>query len=277
MQGIFDKILGVLVLYKCKLEESETFISISRALKSNNQNLDLYVYDNSPEYHYNEDIVKDYPGNITYVHDKSNPGICKPYNKGLEIALYNNKKWLLLLDQDTELTDNYLLELNKVLVKDNSYVSVVPVVYSNNTIISPTRYSFLGRMKPIGKGEYGRIINNITAINSGACINVDFLLEIDGFNELFPLDMLDHWLYYEINKNKKYTFILNSRIKHNLSVNNYNTLTIERYERMIKSEKEFFVKIKHKKLIFKIKILLRLLKLCLHGRINFALKTIKYL
>jgi GT2 family glycosyltransferase len=102
MDNNLDNILGVLVLYKSKLEESETFISISKALKSNNQKLDLFVYDNSPEYYYDKKAIKEYPGTITYEHDESNPGICKPYNKGLEKAKIENRQWLLLLDQDTE-------------------------------------------------------------------------------------------------------------------------------------------------------------------------------
>ena len=273
-----DNIQAVLVLYKCKLEESETYISISQALKANNQHLDLYVYDNSPDYYYNADIVKDYPGNITYVHDASNPGICKPYNNGLEIAIQSSKKWLLLLDQDTGITINYFITLYEA-IKINNIASIVPIVYSNDEIVSPTRYDLMGRMKPVSSEEFGSVTKGITAINSGACILVDFLSEINGFNEVFPLDMLDHWFYSEVVKHKRDIFLLDTELQHNLSVSNYRILSIERYKKIIDAEILFY-KLYTTPLIrsfLNLRLLIRALKFIIYLKFNFMSVTIKSL
>jgi GT2 family glycosyltransferase len=277
MNNNLDKILGVLVLYKCKLEESETFISISKALKSNNQKLDLFVYDNSPEYYYDKKAIKEYPGTITYVHDKSNPGICKPYNLGLEKSVQNNKKWLLLLDQDTELTEDYLVKLSQVVQISNNYASIVPVIYSNGNIVSPTRYDFIGRMKAISFEDSGGIVNNITAINSGACVNVNFLSEIGGFNELFPLDMLDHWLNSEIEKHGENIFVLDIKLQHNLSVSDYSTLTVDRFIKILEAENVFCLRYNKKIIIYKLRLVLRMFKLLLSGNIRYSFKCFHYL
>jgi len=272
-----NSVLGVLVLYKCKLVDSETFISLNKALETNNLKLDLFVYDNS---HISDDSVnkQSYRSlHITYVHDKTNPGICKPYNIALQIAKAKNRKWLLLLDQDTCLTSEYIYELNNTIETKSNYVSIIPLTYSKDKIVSPTRYDFLGRMKPIRIGEAKRVVENITAINSGACVNVDFLTEIGGLNKDFPLDMLDHWLNYEINKRNEQIFVMNSKLFHNLSVSEYESLSIDRFEMILKAEKKFYLiySKKYYKILLKIRLLLRCILFLITGRFNFMVTILR--
>ena len=47
---------------------------------------------------------------IHYISDPTNPGVSKAYNVGFELARQLNKKWLLLLDQDTVFPDRRPLE-----------------------------------------------------------------------------------------------------------------------------------------------------------------------
>jgi len=271
-----NSVLGVLVLYKCKLVESETFISLNKALEANNLKLDLFVYDNSPIADASVNNLSNKYLDITYVYDKTNPGICKPYNMALQMANAKNKKWLLLLDQDSFLTSDFITELNNTINTKNNYASIVPLIYSKNKIVSPTRYDFLRRMKPIKIIETNRVVENITAINSGACVNVNFISEIGGFNTDFPLDMLDHWLNYEINKRKKKIFVTTSTIKHELSVNEYGTLSIERYKSIVGTEKKFYkIYLKHAQ-VYKIKLFLRFIKLLLKGSFKHAIITFRY-
>ncbi len=275
--NISDKIQAVLVLYKCKLEDSETFVSLTKAIIKNNDRVDLLVYDNSPESYFDKNVDLGYPGNITYIHDESNPGICKPYNIGFEKAVVNNRKWLLLLDQDTDITSNYIKSLLKSVEEDKNYVSIVPVVYSNNNIVSPTRYGFLGRMKAIKEEEINKIVSNITAINSGACISIEFLNEIGGFNTDFPLDMLDHWLNSKIAELRKSSFILNSSLIHSLSISDYNSLGIDRYMNILISESKFYMQLGlYHNIIFIIRLLLRSVKLLYKGFYSHFLLTVKF-
>ena len=271
-----ESVLGVMVLYKRSLRESETFMSLSKAIVGTSRSLDLLVYDNSPESHFDKNVELGYSGKITYIHDSTNPGICKAYNTGFEKALAINKKWLLLLDQDTDFTSNYIESLLNAVKKDKNYVSIVPVVYSNGKIVSPTRYDFLGRMKATEEEEVNKVVSNITAINSGSCINTKFLKEIGGFNTDFPLDMLDHWLNHMINTHNRNTFVMNTKVLHNLSVADYDSLSIDRYERIIKSERDLAI-IKDDKLLFSLKLMLRIAKLLISGKFLFAYKSIKFI
>ena len=84
------KILCVIVLYKCKLENSKSY----QSLLQNNEET-IFVYDNSP-------ISQEVHGeNIVYIHDSQNGGLSVAYNKAAQYARCNRFDWLLLLDQDT--------------------------------------------------------------------------------------------------------------------------------------------------------------------------------
>jgi hypothetical protein len=82
------------------------------------------------------------------------------------------------------------------------------------------------------------------AINSGAVIRVAFLKEIGGFNEEFPLDYLDHWLFYEIYAKNYKTFVLDIYLHHDLSVMDYNSISLTRYKSILHSEFTFYKKYK---------------------------------
>lgn len=81
---------------------------------------------------------------------------------------------------------------------------------------------------------------DLMAINSASLLKISFLNEIDGFNEEFSLDYLDHWLYLEINKRKKSIQVLDVVIKHELSVMDYNSISVERYQSILNSESNFY-------------------------------------
>lgn len=50
-----QEVLAILVLYNCRLNTSETFLSLDRALQYSSVKLDMLVYDNSPVAQYNID------------------------------------------------------------------------------------------------------------------------------------------------------------------------------------------------------------------------------
>src|ERR1700743_364915 len=95
-----ETLLAVIVLNKTRLEDSKTFASLTACLKASSLQLDLLIYDNSPEY--NPDSVSGFPNwKITYMADTSNSGVSKAYNCAASLALASKKQWLLLFDQDT--------------------------------------------------------------------------------------------------------------------------------------------------------------------------------
>ena len=155
----------VVIVYKTRLENSKTLETLSVNF---GEEMCLMVFDNSPERQYfeNEFIFNKYK--IKYYHDGSNPGLSFAYNIALKNASLLNIKWLLLLDQDTNFTQEYFKEILKLDSNklSNIIVSILPRVLSikDNKMISPTRITFGGFSKPIFL-QSGIINDPISGIN----------------------------------------------------------------------------------------------------------------
>jgi len=152
--------------------------------------MDILVYDNSPEPAYvKENSFKNWK--IHYIHDRSNPGVSKAYNEGFKIGKELNKKWLLLLDQDTTFPKDALIKYFDAMDYYKNSVLFAPVLRVNNKIYSPSRY-YLKRgfhLKTIKMGL--NTIRNKTLLNSGMCISLAAFEKIGGFNEKVKLYFSD--------------------------------------------------------------------------------------
>lgn len=257
-----DSLLLIIVLYKTKLTESLTYKSILSFNKTSGISFNILVYDNTPSF---QEYKDDAYNTITYIRDKSNPGIAKAYNKGVEFASKFNFNWIMLLDQDTELNALYFTEIYKLrnLVGQNeSVVSIIPkIVTPKGFMISPVLLKRGGLIRYLTQVEPGIQNFRVSALNSGALINVSFLNKIGGFNEKYPLDMLDHWLFREINKNKCHVYLMDVSITHNLSIINFEeNLTPERYKILLAGEVLFAKETLLDFLVYKFRLIFRLSK-----------------
>jgi len=234
------KMVIALVIYKLKLNESTTFNTLIKAYCKNNkfEHFELIIYDNSPT---KQNVNMQIPFKTKYIHDPSNSGLYTAYTFALKRAEETKCDWVLLLDQDTKLPLNYFFLVNKITADkslDKDVVAIVPKVFTiNGKIISPYRF-YIGRIRRAIKSGYAGICDfKISAINSGAFIKVEFLRAIRGFNPLFKLDFVDHWIFYKIFACGKKVFILDSIIEHELSVTNYDVyMSEERYKNILNSE-----------------------------------------
>lgn len=235
------KVTMVVVLYKLKPEESKTFQTLKQimdAASSPFKDVELILYDNSPTKHdftspRNEGV------HISYYHDPRNLGIASAYNYAWLAAKGNNSHWLLLLDHDTELTQEYfhsILSMNEV---PEEVVAVVPKINSENTMISPV-YSHSLRPLKEERPSPGIQDQPVMAINSGALISVAFLNEINGFNEDFALDYLDHWLFFKIYEKGRKVYLIDVELEHELSVLDYTRVSLQRYQSILDSEVNFY-------------------------------------
>jgi len=132
--------------------------------------INLLVFDNSLDRQYKSDNFVFKKFNIKYYHDGVNHGLSVAYNVALEEALKLNKKWLLLLDQDTVFTKKYISEIISVDFSKipNSVAAIIPKVVSlnNNNSISPAKMSTGGLCRTIELNS-GISYTPITGINSG--------------------------------------------------------------------------------------------------------------
>ncbi|MEE9099724.1 glycosyltransferase [Pseudomonas nitroreducens] len=228
----------VLVIYKQDLTDSESF----RSLRENwhlldVQDLELILHDNSPTPQPLPLIDATLP--VRYHHDPSNPGLATAYNLALRSASQRGSDWLLLLDQDTQLSARYFQELLRVTqALPPECACVVPLVTDGRHQISPVDCSGI---RAHAQGIHPGCSNTaITAINSGACWRVSWLEASGGFNPEFPLDYLDHWAFQHARDQGQQLYVMESEVRQNLSISARNQVSKSRYESIFESEYRFY-------------------------------------
>ncbi|RTR36405.1 glycosyltransferase [Robertmurraya yapensis] len=248
----------VIVLYKVKVTQSTTLNTLMNVLMNDRyEDINVVIYDNGPE-NQQQLIVDKWKENIrfSYTSDPRNRGISEAYNYAYAAAKKNNSEWLLLLDHDTAITNEYFDELiNKQNVNAN-VAAVVPRIISEEIMISPV---YSDTLRPLigDKPTEGLQERPIMAINSGALIRLPFLDKIGGFTKEFQLDYLDHWLFHKIFEKGYTVLVLNSILEHELSVLDYKRVSLQRYKSIIDSEFHFYKNYKknlykaYKKQLFK--------------------------
>jgi GT2 family glycosyltransferase len=245
------------------------------------ENLKLIIYDNG-QINQKDDITV--PFNFMYLNNSKNDGLAKAYNYALNYGISEDYNWLLLLDQDSSLTDNFISTLNFVIeqVESNDTIkAIVPKMVYKGDFFSPSKVLFGGIHRPIDMKIYGLCPFEVFSIGSGCLVRISFFQKIGGFNNFFWLDCLDRWIFYEINKANGKVFITNSIIEHELSVMDYSKFVSEkRYVNIMKYETYFmkFYKTKTENFVYYIRLLKRAMSF-LFSRKNrkFASMTFKHI
>jgi len=247
----------IIVLYHCSLIESVTFQSIKMKLNRLYINYELVLYNND-----NTQKIED--SRFIIVNSENNQKLAGAYNFALDRAIKNGKKWILLLDQDTVIPENYFDELQKLLETDYSsdLVAIVPTLVSEGRVLSPKKISSNMRFESDIK-EIGYIQKRINAVNSMSLLNVNFIKSIGGFSENYSFDMLDQWYFNQIYKYRKFIYILPVITKHDSSfVNLEKNVSVVRYKEFLQAESSFISnELRWIKYIFyKLKLLIRSIK-----------------
>jgi len=285
----YEDLLAVLVLYKLKLSDSMSFISLTTSLKSNNIKVDLLVYDNFPQYNNNEKLTG-YPNwNITYYPDENNSGVSKAYNTAASLAIKKNKKWLLLLDQDTNFpvqTINAYIDAIKSFGNEKLFVPVMHTV--NGDIISPGYLKFARGFysKKIKRDFYSKNVkpglNNLkdySTINCGMCIDLVAFNKNKGYNELIKLDFSDHDFIRRFKKDIPNFVVLNLNVEHFLSTITKNSFNSDKVRfKYYLDGAAFFSQSFIDSFFFNIRLLLRAVKLSnTHKKIFFLKSAIQHI
>jgi GT2 family glycosyltransferase len=244
-------ITAVIVLYQRSAEHSPALQSLLRFLGSRTDSggpVQVMIYDNSPKY---QAKTLSFPPNVTYYGAPENGGLAPAYNLALHQALEQHSEWLLLLDQDTELTESYLEELvtlSESLSSQQSVAAVVPKLAWNGRVHSPEDHLFDQLRSQFEHREHGVSLtasgiqpHRLVAYNSGALMRVRALDAIGGFPSDFWLDFLDHAVFHMFAARGCYTYIMQSVLAHPLAHTNPNEVPLWR-ERNVLSAQTLFVK-----------------------------------
>jgi GT2 family glycosyltransferase len=278
--GILSKTFAVIVLYKQNLDQSVAYNSFSTILRESNLSMRIMVYDNSPQAS-SVPLAVQNGFDIQYIHDPMNAGLSKGYNIALKAAAVAGYEWLLLMDQDTIFTSDYVQELTGIdtkLLKDVG--AIVPRVVSRDKKrkISPSKRVIGGRFSQdnISAG----ISKGLSGINSGTLVNIGYFISYNGFNTNYTLDMLDHWYFRKLSMDRRLIYVLKSEIYQELSVfGDFETaVSLLRYRQLLNAEFEYMLEEPLlSKIVFKFRLLLRAMKQLMFKNKSHSVLTFKKL
>ncbi|MFZ2662464.1 MAG: hypothetical protein WA012_10280 [Rhodoferax sp.] len=244
--GIFGNVLAVVVLYNRAFRDVPCAVRLKQWLAApggSSTCLSLghcLIYDNSPL-----PQSFDFSGHeqIDLFHDASNGGTRSAYLHALKIARAKGYPWILFLDHDTDLPQDFFLDAERALVTaahDRPVCAVVPRVFDGPVLISPSWITAYGRvaahtdvLTAVGDGV------RLTAIASASIVRTESLAAVLPIPAAFSLDYLDHWLFRELQRRGGAIVISSARVEHSLSVQSMRSMGIDRYRATLEAELAF--------------------------------------
>jgi GT2 family glycosyltransferase len=237
------QILAVVVLYKRKPEHSQTLTSLADVFARHSELLEsiqVLIWDNSPAPI--DHLSLSFP--CEYRHGTRNVGTSGAYNNAMEFAEAQGSPWLLLLDQDTTVSEQFLprmIEYSHSLLSSQEVGSVVPFVYSHGHLVSPRQLRSFNRNLQIPLGFHGVFRHRGYGINSSALLRVAALREIGGYSEEFWLDLSDVYTFQQMFWKGRFMYVAGDLVlQHSLSGEDYDReMTVERYQNFLAAESAF--------------------------------------
>jgi GT2 family glycosyltransferase len=245
-------ITAVLVLYGQSPAQSAAFCSLLEAVEDTPEAarcISLILYDNSPQ----PNEVPQSPALTTqYIHDAGNAGLAGAYNAGLAIAKADGSTWLLLLDQDTRLSHEYLAELLEAVesVQSEAQIgAIVPKLWAGLRLYSPSapylrqiRRQFSNKHDTVEEHVTGLVAYPLMAYNSGAVIRVSALENIGGFPEDFWLDYLDHAVFEQLHQQGYRVWVMRTILQQNLSHMDLNSVPMWRHWSVLSAQTRYVLR-----------------------------------
>lgn len=167
-------------------------------LSCNYDNYKVIVVDNNSSDNSGSKICTEFPS-VKYIQNKKNIGFTGANNVGIKLALKNDFDYVMLLNNDTEVDENFLTHLVNAFNNDSKIGAAQPlilefdnknIVWNAGGIIDYKFGRFLNPNRGLKKNNYNKI-NNIDWI-SGCC----FMIRSEIFNNINLLDDF-FFVYFE--------------------------------------------------------------------------------
>jgi GT2 family glycosyltransferase len=233
------EMLIVVVRYRISLEDSQTFASLSKAYLSQPDLIArtrVLIWDNSPSAP--PEVKLPFP--FEYRHTGLNLGVSGAYNCALALAEERSCPWLLLLDQDTTLPEDFLsrmLEYARFHEANSRIAAIAPFLICDSQPVSPAVIR-MDHAQPLPLSFSGEHQLPAHAANSGAVMRVSALRAVGGYDEDFWLDYSDITLFHRLYLHGWLLYVAGDiHLQHSLSTNNYDeAMSPERYRNAIAAE-----------------------------------------
>lgn len=161
--------------------------------------IEILVIDNASSDGTRELILKQRRPKLELISSPHNIGVAAAYNLGLKQARKQGKSWILILDQDSVITESAISQLYdtaRALISGGNRVGAVfPTVRSAHfpSVIHPPYYWTGKRLVPVTVPAAMREPIPIdSSITSGTLYRVETLVATGGFCEPYFIDFVDH-------------------------------------------------------------------------------------
>ncbi len=233
------RVLAEVVLYRAEPDCGES--AALRTLLAERQrepawarDVAVVVWDNSPR---SRELPVEFDG-VSRA-DTANPGLRAAYEFTLGEAVWRDVPWVLLLDQDTEVTAEYLAEvLRETSAAGPGVGALLPRLVHRGAVVSPVHPQRLGPPR-----EFDGTEAMVQGFNSGAVLRVAAMQAVGGFDRRFPLDYLDHATFAALQRGGWRVRVLGSRLQHGLSSDTGRAATVGERRRQastLQAERRFY-------------------------------------
>ncbi|MGA9716697.1 MAG: glycosyltransferase [Acidobacteriaceae bacterium] len=237
------RLLAVVVLYRMQPAQSKTLAGLAQAFRADaalEKQIDVLVWDNSSTAVGESSL----PFGCTYRHAPANAGVSGAYNAAAAMAGERDCAWLLLLDQDTSITAEFLrgmLQHAAQAAGDEQVAAIVPFLYAGSFCLSPRLWHF-GRHVPLPRPASGLTERReMFAANSGTLMRVRALHAIGGYSSRFWLDYSDIDLFHRLHaQNFAVRIAADLTLQHEVALLDYDArMTPSRYATYLAAEGDF--------------------------------------
>ncbi|UAL42639.1 hypothetical protein K8B83_17685 [Shewanella inventionis] len=206
----------VVVLFNKKLNESKTLVTLTSQVQAVlEKKHQLNIYDNSKLPCLNSSDLKLLESNyyVNYKHNKNNLPLSTIYKE--QFDLLSSDEYLLLLDDDSKLPDDYISNFisTRKTLSSLSGIVFVPKVITHSSLISPYK-SFFVFSKPYNSNGFSE---KVFAMNSGIFIPKFNDLNLFVYPEYAKFYGTDTVLFEFLHFRKVKIYVLDSYIQHDLS------------------------------------------------------------
>jgi GT2 family glycosyltransferase len=213
---MMNDMMLIIVLYNKAISDLH-ILNVNNFLK--NKNIDILIYDNSKNA---QEILNIEGVDLIYIHDSENSGVSKAYNIGIQKAKELQKNLVLILDQDTNFSLEYIEKYMQMYnIYGNNFL-YAPIVCNEDMtkVYSPaTLKNFVGKAQPF---EDFKIIEQYdltdkSVINSGLMIPLKLFEKIGGYNEKLKLDFSDIYFIEKYKELNSKIILVDIYLKHSIS------------------------------------------------------------
>jgi GT2 family glycosyltransferase len=237
------QILAVIVLYKRSPQQSQTIQSLIRVFAGDpalSECVRVLLWDNSPVPAANVSL----PFAFDLAHAGGNVGTSGAYNHAMELAESLACPWLLLLDQDTTVSEGFLrgmIGYSQKFAEMQDVATVVPFIFSHGTLVSPRRLLSFNRVRQIPATFTGLCADKAYAVNSATLMRVTALREIGGYSEEFWLDLSDVYVFQALHRQGRLMYIAGDlRLEHSIASMDFDKeMSPERYRNFLAAESAY--------------------------------------